>query len=276
MTTTTAHPTLSAQHLSVHVDGTTLLDGVSLRVDEGSWLSIIGPNGAGKSTLLRALAGSIDSVGTVDVQGRALQAIPRRERARLVSWVPQTPTIPRGMHVLDYVLLGRNPHLRAFAVPSNVDVDRCREILNDLDLLELADRTVDTLSGGERQRAVIGRALAQEAPILLLDEPTSALDLGHQQDVLRLLDRLRTNFGRTIISTMHDLTLAGQFADRLVLLANGSIVAEGPAVDVLTEQNLKVHYRADVKVTRHGDSVLVVPRIDPPDSTQDQEHLDAD
>lgn len=271
---TPAGVVIEAADLGVTVKQATLLEKLSFTLMGGSWLSIIGPNGAGKSTLLRALAGAIDMHGTVDVLGRHLHDIPRRERARLVSWVPQTPTIPAGMHVLDYVLLGRTPHLGTFATPTKKDVAAVREILDDLDLTDLAGRTVDTLSGGERQRAVIGRALAQEAPIMLLDEPTSALDLGHQQDVLRLLDRLRVEAGRTIISTMHDLTLAGQFADRLLLLADGRIAAEGSAAEVLTEENISTHYRADVHVTQRGDAVLVVPRIDPPDSPSTQEYPD--
>jgi iron complex transport system ATP-binding protein len=260
-----------ATGVSVAVKGYVLLDDVSLIADEGSWLSIIGPNGAGKSTLLRALAGGGVTAGKIEMFDRDLDGISQRQRAQLVSWVPQSPIIPTGMSVLDYVLLGRTPHLHPLANVSSSDVEIAQRILDDLDLSSLAARTVETLSGGERQRAIIGRALAQEAPILLLDEPTTALDLGHQQDVLRLLDRLRLSAKRTIISTMHDLTLAGQFADRLILLSGGTIAAEGSAVDVLTEQNITDHYRADVEVTRRGQSVLVVPRIDPQESRSTEE-----
>ncbi|MFT7475717.1 MAG: iron complex transport system ATP-binding protein, partial [Verrucomicrobiales bacterium] len=179
---------------------------------------------------------------------------------------PQTPTIPIGMAVLDYVLLGRTPHLHSLASPSQADVQLAHDVIHDLDLADLVTRSVETLSGGERQRVVIGRALAQEAPIILLDEPTTALDLGHQQDVLRLLDRLRRTHRRTIISTMHDLTMAGQHADRLILLAGGSIVAEGSPIEVLTAANIATHYRASVDVTHRDGAVLVVPHIDRPDS----------
>ena len=252
---------LTAVDVGVRIGGTQLLHNVSLDVDRGAWLSIIGPNGAGKSTLLRALSGVLRSSGSVQIEGSAISETNPRARAKLVSWVPQAPTIPAGMTVVDYVLLGRTPHLHPLASPSSHDLQLVREVLADLDLDALASRTVATLSGGERQRTVIGRALAQDAPILLLDEPTTALDLGHQQDVLRLLDRLRADHERTIISTMHDLTLAGQFADRLVLMAEGAIVAEGSAVDVLTEDNISRHYHADVEVTYRHDVVLVVPRI---------------
>ena len=259
-------PILTASGVSVSIGDATLLDNVSLSVHEGEWLSIIGPNGAGKSTLLRSLAGGVQADGVIEVHGRSLADLSGRERAQRLSWVPQTPTIPAGMSVLDYVLLGRTPHLHPLASPSSADVDLAREILDDLDLRGLIARKVETLSGGERQRTVIGRALVQEAPILLLDEPTSALDLGHQQDVLRLLQSLREHAKRTIITTMHDLTLSGQFADRLVLLANGGIVAEGSAVEVLTEQNIFQHYGADVYVSNQAGSVLVMPRTDKADS----------
>lgn len=264
---------LRATGVSVEIKGHVLLDDVSLDADEGTWLSIIGPNGAGKSTLLRALGGGGVSAGRIEVFGHDLEGMSQRQRAQLVSWIPQSPIIPAGMSVLDYVLLGRTPHLHPLANVSSSDVDVARRILDDLDLASLASRTVETLSGGERQRAIIGRALTQEAPILLLDEPTTALDLGHQQDVLRLLDRLRRSARRTIISTMHDLTLAGQFADRLVMLSGGSIVAEGSAVEVLTEKHITDHYRADVEVTRRGRSVLVVPRIDQRESRPTEETM---
>ncbi len=266
--TATKTNALRAHDVGVSIKETVLLEGVSLSIDEGSWMSIIGPNGSGKSTLLRALAGSVKAQGIIEIFGRELHTMSGRERAKLVSWVPQTPTIPQGMHVLDYVLLGRTPHLSPLAVPSASDVEIARRVLDELDLSDMSARTVETLSGGERQRAVIGRALVQEAPILLLDEPTSALDLGHQQEVLRLLDRLRQNSQRTIITTMHDLTLAGQFAEHLILLANGRIVAEGSAVDVLTEQHISEHYGAAVQVSHHDNSVLVVPRIDQADSAR--------
>ncbi|MGI9607673.1 MAG: ABC transporter ATP-binding protein [Acidimicrobiales bacterium] len=257
---------VDVRNLGVQVKGATLIDRIDLVVEPGEWLSIIGPNGAGKSTLLRAIAGVADASGTVHIEGAPLAARAGRERARLISWAPQTPTIPPGMRVLDYVLLGRTPHLHPLAAESSADLEITHEVLIDLDLVGLADRLVDTLSGGERQRTVIARALAQESPVILLDEPTSALDLGHQQDVLELLDRLRIARDRTIITTMHDLTLAGQFADRLVLMARGHIVAEGSASTVLTEQNIASHYGADVRVDHVDDAVVVVPRIRRSDS----------
>ena len=264
-------PAVSVQQVSVHVKKATLLNNVSIDVASGEWLSIIGPNGAGKSTLLRSIAGVIECAGIVEIAGTPIAHLSSRQRAGLVSWVPQTPTIPVGMNVLDYVLLGRTPHLHPLSSPGKADIEIARRVIDDLDLTGLADRLVETLSGGERQRVVIGRALVQESPVILLDEPTSALDLGHQQEVLQLLDRLRSTGDRTIISTMHDLTLAGQFADHLMLLAAGEIAATGPASTVLTSELIETHYRASVNVTTVDGAVLVVPRIHPPNSSATKE-----
>ena len=263
---------IEATGLSVSIKGTTLLHPTDVRVDAGEWVSIIGPNGAGKSTLLCALVGAVPADGTVRIDGVDTSTLKRTERARQVAWVPQVPVIPPGFRVFDYVLLGRTPHRHPLAAERPTDVEIVNDVLADLDLAEFADRQIDSLSGGERQRAIIARALAQQASILLLDEPTTALDLGHQQEVLLLLDRLR-NRGHTIVSTMHDLTLAGQFADRLVLLADGTIAASGPAEQVLTEQHLADHYRADVQVTHENGFVVVVPRIRTRPPTAQPEHL---
>ena len=248
---------IRANDLRVTIDGVKIVDGVTLTVQSGEWLSVIGPNGAGKSTLLRSLAGAVRSSGRLEIAGDDAAVAKRRHLARLVAWVPQTPVIPPGMRVVDYVLLGRTPHVNPLLGERPEDLDVMTAVLDDLDLGPLASRVVDTLSGGERQRVVIARALVQESPVLLLDEPTTALDLGHQQEVLALLDRLRTD-GRTIITTMHDLTLAGQYADRLMLLAGGRVVAAGRPTEVLTTANLAQHYAADVRVQHDEDGAVVV------------------
>lgn len=262
---------VSVRNASVQIKKATLLDDISIDIASGEWLSIIGPNGAGKSTLLRTIAGVQQCSGAIEIDGQAIGALSPRDRAALVSWVPQTPTIPAGMNVLDYVLLGRTPHLNQLSSPGASDIALANDVIEELDLTSFSGRLVDTLSGGERQRVVIGRALVQEAPVILLDEPTSALDLGHQQEVLQLLDRLRSTGGRTIISTMHDLTLAGQFADRLVMIAGGEIVAMGTGPEVLTADHIEKHYRAEVNITNVDGAVLVVPRIHRSHSTAPKE-----
>jgi iron complex transport system ATP-binding protein len=163
------------------------------------------------------------------------------------------------MAVLDYVLLGRTPYIPALGRESAADVAIAHAVLARLDLDRFAARPLDTLSGGERQRAFLARALAQGATLLLLDEPTSALDIGHQQEVLDLVDELRAQHGFTVLATMHDLSIAGEYADRMVLLAEGRVVASGPPREVLTEELLSRHYGARVRVIEGEQGPLIVP-----------------
>ncbi len=250
---------IRCEGVTVRLGQNLVLDDVKLVAGRGEWLSIVGPNGAGKSTLLRYLTGTMRAQGELHLDGRPIAELGRRERALLVGLVPQTPVIPDGITVVDYVLLGRTPHIRPLGVEGPQDLAAAHDALSRLDLLGMADRLVATLSGGERQRVLIARVLAQGAPIVLLDEPTTALDVGHQQQVLELVDDLRRAHGLTIVTTMHDLTLAGQYADRLVLLDHGRVVVEGPADDVLTEDNLSRFYGARVRIIREGGRPVVLP-----------------
>lgn len=252
-------PAIEVRDVRVVLGGVSILHGVDLSIEAGEWLAVIGPNGAGKSTLLRVIGGLIPASGQVALNGIPLPRLSRRERARLVATVPQTPTVPPGMAVLDYVLLGRTPYIRALGRESTSDLAVVERVLERLDLTPFADRPLETLSGGERQRAFLARALAQEASILLLDEPTSALDIGHQQEVLDLVEELRVRDGLTVLATMHDLSVAGEYADRLVLLARGRVVACGTPTQVLTEETLSTHYGARVRVIPGDHGPLVVP-----------------
>jgi len=157
----------------------------------GEWLCLIGPNGAGKSSVLRAAAGLVPYSGSIAIDQKEIPATSARWRAQHIAYVPQSPLIPLDMNVFDYVLLGRNPYVRHFSWESKHDKEVVSDVLDRLDLAAFARRSLGTLSGGEVQRLVIARALAQEAPVLLLDEPTSALDIGHQQQALELVDKLR-------------------------------------------------------------------------------------
>jgi iron complex transport system ATP-binding protein len=251
---------LVVRDLSVDLGGTVVLDGVGLSVQPGGWTSVVGPNGAGKTTLLNAVAGTVPvRSGSIEVLGADARRLGARARARAVALVPQTPVIPDGVSVLDYVLLGRTPHLPFFGREREVDVELALTMLGDLSVVDLADRSVDTLSGGERQRVLLARALLQEATVVLLDEPTTALDIGHQQDVLELVERLRTERRIAVLSTMHDLTLAGIYADELVLLDRGRIAERGRPADVLTEAHLHRHFGARVSVLAGDDGPVVVP-----------------
>ena len=249
---------LALDGLSVTLGGQLIVDRLGAAVGEGEWVALIGPNGAGKTTALRAVAKLIAYDGRVRVFGDDAAELSRRDLARLIALVPQVPLIPGDITVWEYVRLGRTPHLGFFEGESRSDNDAVDAAIEQLDLVPFARRRLDTLSGGERQRATLARALAQDAPILLLDEPTAALDVGRQQQVLELVDALRRERGLTVFSTMHDLTLAGQYADRLLLLDGGRLVAAGAARDVLTQALIAEHYGAEVAVVEAPDSGFVV------------------
>ena len=232
-------------------------------VRPGEWLCLIGPNGAGKSSVLRAVAGLVKYRGIITVDGAPIDLRSPRRRAAMVAYVPQSPLMPDDMTGAEYVLLGRNPYVTYFGTETKHDRALVTDVLYRLDLTQFADRRLGTLSGGERQRLVIARAIAQEAPILLLDEPTSALDIGHQQQALELVDRLRREHGLTVVSAMHDLTLAGLYADRLSLLHQGHVVASGGAAHVLRPETLSEFYGVSVNVHHEPDgTVVVVPKRD--------------
>ncbi len=225
-----------------------VLSGVDFEVRGGDWLAVIGANGAGKSTLLKALAGVLPCSGEVLVDGLPVRGLKARQRARLLAYAPQTPALPAGMTVFDYTLLGRTPYIPYLGRESRRDREVTASVLERLDLSSFASRTLGHLSGGERQRVVLARALTQQAPVLLLDEPTTALDLGHQQQVLELVDRLRLADGLTVVTTLHDLSVAGQYADSMMLLASGGTVASGTPAEVLTEELIGEHFDARVRV----------------------------
>ncbi|MCP2325852.1 iron complex transport system ATP-binding protein [Hamadaea flava] len=250
---------LRLRGFGVVLDKATIVDDVDLGVAAGEWVTIIGPNGAGKSTLLRAVLGEYAYAGEAVLGETPLTELNRRERARRMAAVAQYPVVPAGMTVLDYVLLGRTPHIPTLGRESGADLAVVRDVLTRLDLDRFAGRELPTLSGGERQRVFLARALAQQAPLLLLDEPTSALDIGHQQEVLELIDALRREAGLTVLATMHDLSVAGEYADRLVLMDGGRIVADGRPELVLTEDLLAKHYRARVRIIPGDHGPLVVP-----------------
>jgi iron complex transport system ATP-binding protein len=247
------------EHVSVTADERRIVDDVSLTVERGEWVSVLGPNGAGKSTLLRVLAGTARWQGTARLAGRDLRSLRRRQAAQLVALVPQVPVIPQAMTVAEYVLLGRTPHMGVLAREGTADLRATLQALGRLQLNAFAERPLGSLSGGELQRAVIARALAQSAPILLLDEPTTALDIGHQQHVLELVDELRREGGLTVIAAMHDLTLAAQYGERIVLVDAGQVIADGAAREVLTSSRLSSLYGARVRVLDDGATLAVVP-----------------
>jgi iron complex transport system ATP-binding protein len=254
---------ISFDDLTVRYGSIVALDGISGSAADGEWLGVIGPNGAGKTSLLNSLARLLDFDGQITICGQLATRLSRRELARLIAYVPQRPLLPPDMTVSDYVLLGRTAHIGYLRVETAADRRVCADILDRLDLAQLARRQLRAMSGGEIQRLVLARALAQEAPVLLLDEPTSALDLGRRMDALELVDDLRRERGLTVLSAIHDLTLAGQFADRLMLLAAGRIAATGPPASVLDGTLLAGHFGPSIQVvtTDSGDLAVISRRL---------------
>jgi len=245
---------LSARDVVVTLGGARVLDGVTLDVVEGEWLALLGPNGAGKTTFVRALSGTVKHRGRITF-GADADASPTgplrspRERARRVAVVPQTPVIPPGITAFEYVLLGRTAHQGLRMSASLDDRRRSLGVLQRLDLERFAQRDLATLSGGERQRVVLARALVADAPVLVLDEPTAALDLGHQFEILELLAELQQERGLTVVTTLHDLGVAGQFGDRLAVLSEGRLVAHGTPAEVLTPERIGRWWGVDATCT---------------------------
>ena len=250
---------VSVRSLEVDLGRSRVLDGVDAEIGPGEWVALIGPNGAGKSTLLRAVAGLLAYSGSIRIDGDEVSGLARRPLARRLAFVPQAPLLPPGMRVGEYVLLGRTAHLGPFGGESAHDLEEAGRALGRLDLGQLAGRRLQTLSGGEQQRAVLSRALAQDAPLLLLDEPTTSLDIGRQQQALELVAALREESELTVVCAMHDITLAAQYADRLIVLSRGRLVAAGTPAEIATAELIAEHYGAQVRIVGEGGSLAVVP-----------------
>lgn len=272
MTVTRRSPAVTLRAVDLHVSyhGTQVLQGVDVDVRAGEWLGVIGPNGAGKSTLLRTLAGLTRHQGSLRLAG-GRPPVPTD-----ISLMPQSPLLPEGMSVIEYVLMGRTAHLGWLHRESRADRDIASTVLRRLELAPFAERPVTSLSGGEAQRVVVARALAQQAPIMLLDEPTSALDLGHQVEVLELVDELRRTDGLSIVAAMHDLTTAARFADRLLLLQHGVVVCDGSPATVLEPDVLSRVYATALTVRLIDGERVVLPAARPrgiPTTTADRKQV---
>ncbi|MEW2313854.1 ABC transporter ATP-binding protein [Streptomyces bauhiniae] len=234
-----AGPELGARGLRLAYDGRTVVENLDLTVPTGRITAIVGANACGKSTLLRALARLLTPrQGVVELDGVALREVPTRELARKLGILPQTPVAPEGLTVSDLVGRGRSPHQTWWRQWSAADEEAVRGALTATGLTDLADRPVDELSGGQRQRAWIAMAVAQGTPVLLLDEPTTYLDLAHQIDVLDLITDLNRREGRTVVMVLHDLNQACRYADHVIAMKAGRIVAEGPPAEVVTERTV--------------------------------------
>ncbi|MGY1642133.1 ABC transporter ATP-binding protein [Geodermatophilus sp. SYSU D00703] len=253
---------LAAESVSLAYDDRVVVRGLDLQLTDGSFTAIVGPNGCGKSTLLRALGRLLrPTEGQVLLDGHAIAKTPTREVAKVLGLLPQTPIAPEGLTVADLVARGRHPHQSWLKQWSRGDEAAVAEALAWTDMSELAERPVDALSGGQRQRAWISMALAQGTDLLLLDEPTTYLDLSHQIDVLELVSRLHTERGRTVAVVLHDLNLAARYAQRLVAMKDGVLVASGTPAEVLTERLLADVFDLEARIV--PDPVAGTPMVVP-------------
>ncbi|MDX3451768.1 ABC transporter ATP-binding protein [Streptomyces sp. ME02-8801-2C] len=257
-----ADPDLRAKGLRLSYDNRVVVDGLDLAVPPGRITAIVGANACGKSTLLRALARLLaPREGAVHLDGRALQSIPTRELAQRLGILPQSPVAPEGLTVLDLVNRGRSPHQTWWRQWSKADEEAVHEALAATNMTDLADRAVDELSGGQRQRAWIAMAVAQGTPVLLLDEPTTYLDLAHQIDVLDLITDLNRRENRTVVMVLHDLNQACRYADHVVAMKSGRIVAEGPPSEVITAETVEDVFDLTCRIT--PDPVSATPMVIP-------------
>ena len=243
---------LEIRNLSVAYGSRPILQDISLSIMPGQILAVIGPNGAGKSTLVRAVSGVVPVQGGQVVIGeRPLHTLTANQRARQLAVVPQARQLPGAFTVYETILLGRTPYLGWLGKSGSQDHEQAHWALQRTKLTELADRRVSELSGGEQQRVLLARALAQAAPVLLLDEPTTNLDLQHQAGLLNLLRELALEKNLAVLIVLHDLNLAGLYADRVALLVNGRIQAIGAPPEVLTSGNLTAVFHVPIEVIPH-------------------------
>jgi iron complex transport system ATP-binding protein len=242
---------LKIADLSFSYQSSKILDDVTFEVKSGEFLGVMGPNGSGKTTLLRCISNVISPRGIVLIDGRDTKELSKKEIAKKIGFVPQTSNIDFAFTVSEIVLMGRTPHMGRFKSESTHDFEVAEKAMELTNILHLSERTFDELSGGEKQRVIISRALAQEPKILLLDEPTVHLDISCQFEILNLVKNLCEKERIIVISVFHDLNLASQYSDKLILLNKGKIVSTGLPDKVLTSENIRGIYQIEAIIKRH-------------------------
>jgi iron complex transport system ATP-binding protein len=243
---------LAASNVTVRIGGKVIVRDASLTLKAGELVALVGPNGAGKTTLMRALVGLISASGTITLEGKPLDALSPRDRARSIAYLPQGHVFHWPMSVESIVVLGRAPHGDTFSSVSPDDRAAVAKAIATTETQMFAERAVTTLSGGEKARVALARALATQAPVLLADEPTAALDPRHQLVVMELL-RAAAREGNAILAIMHDLTLAARFADRVLMMHEGRIVADGPPGQALSPERLASVFGIEAMTVEIGD-----------------------
>ncbi len=263
----TATDRLRASNLDLAYGDRSIVEGLSVAIPDGKITVVIGPNACGKSTLLRALGRLLKPKGgSVLLDGEEIAKLKTREVAKRLGLLPQTPVAPEGILVSDLVARGRTPHQSAFRQWSAADEVAVLDALEATETLELADRRIDELSGGQRQRVWIAMALAQQTQLLMLDEPTTFLDLKHQIEILTLVRRLNRNEGRTVVMVLHDLNLSCRYADHIVAMRDGRIIAEGVPAAVITPETMRAVFNLECRVI--ADPVSGTPLVIPELSTE--------
>lgn len=258
---------INLNQVSFSYNETPVLHHIDLVVEEGEMVALLGPNGSGKTTLIKLASGVLrPNKGEIYLSGSRLNRLKRREVAQQVAVVPQQFFTPFTFTLREVVLLGRTPFLKAFSDERSTDGQVVEQAMELVGIEELKDRYFNELSGGERQKAVLAMALAQEPKLLLLDEPTAHLDINHQVEIIELVRNLNRVDGLTVIGAMHDLNMAALYFDRLILLKDGRIFADGRPDEVLTEDTIREVFSASVQVTQHPSThtphIVVIPKED--------------
>jgi iron complex transport system ATP-binding protein len=243
---------IELENVSLGYDHRPILHDVSIKARAGQILGLVGPNGSGKSTLIKGITRVIDLFsGRVLIDGRDIRTIRQNELARLVATVPQSPVLPAAFTAFELVLMGRTPHLGLLRYEGGRDLAIAWRAMEATNTQSFGERRVSELSGGERQRLVIARAMTQQPKAMLLDEPTANMDINHQVEILNLVKGLCLKQNLTVVIALHDLNLAAQYCDRLVMLNGGTVYIEGTPLDILTAPNIRKVYGAEVYVYPH-------------------------
>ena len=240
---------LQARGLRASYGATRALDGLDVEIGRGELVALLGENGSGKSTFLKVVARIVrPQGGDLLFDGQPLSSVERRESARRIAYLPQNPDLVFPIRCLDLVLQGRAPYSRGFSADSLEDSERALAAMRVCDVEALADRDAAALSGGERRRVFLARAVAQDAEIWLLDEPTSGLDPRHRLEFLELVRRTHAERGTTVLLVTHEIDLAGEMADRVVLLRGGRALASGPPADTLTPDRVRETFGVESRI----------------------------
>lgn len=250
---------IKIEHLHFAYPDKTILRGVNLAIDGGKFTGILGPNGCGKTTLLKNISGYLTPHnGEIIILNRPVNRLSKKEKARLIGYVPQETTSEFNFTNHDVVMMGRMPYLKRFQKESRIDRETVREAMELTRTWDLKDRFINQLSGGERQRIFIARALAQKPSILLMDEPVSHLDIKHQISIINLISSLCHTMGITALVVLHDINLAARYCDNIVLMKDGEIISTGSPLQALTRKNIRNVFDIDVNILRPHNVILPV------------------